>query len=266
MKKTVQRVHPTLKLLLFLQFGLLPFFFQDPRVLLVLFLFNLLFVSRLGWTPALLRTYLFLGGIGAIFTAASWLPFIDQGTAYWKSQIPLIGLPVQITDTGILWAIGMGLRISNIALLSMFYLFTTTPRQIVMGLKGIGVPYSVGFLISLIFRFIPVVKNDLLIIREAQMVRGLQIEKGSLLSKIGKYGTLMVPLIFTSLKRVQLIANALDAKGFKMKNPKHRFYHMPKWDRRELAILFFATSTTIVLFYMARIHSNHFGVIIPTRI
>ncbi|WP_429841783.1 hypothetical protein [Brevibacillus sp. FIR094] len=49
-----------------------------------------------------------------------------------------------------------------------------------MGLRGIGVPFSISYL--------------------------------------------LVPLIFNSLKRVQLIANALDAKGFRMRNSQHQFY------------------------------------------
>jgi energy-coupling factor transport system permease protein len=121
-------------------------------------------------------------------------------------------------------------------------------------------------LLSLIFRFIPLVKNDLLHIREAQMVRGLQIDQGTMFEKMRKYGYLLVPLIFTSLKRVQLIANALDAKGFQMRNGNHRFYRMPRWTRREMAILLAGFCIVALLFYLARIHPVHFGILLPSRI
>lgn len=259
-------VHPSFTLLAFVLLETLPFIFQDPRVLVCVLVANLVIVTKLGWPVIMRKAYLLVGGIGALFTAISWLPFISEGHAYWSGMIPLIHYPVQITDIGVLWALGMGLRIANVTLLSMYYLFTASPRQIAMGLKGVGVPYSLGFLLSLIFRFIPLVKNDLLHIREAQMVRGLQINQGSLFAKIGKYGYLLVPLIFTSLKRVPLIANALDAKGFKMRNRQHRFYRMRRWQKRELAILLAGFGIVMLLFYLARIHPAQFGILLPSRI
>jgi energy-coupling factor transporter transmembrane protein EcfT len=259
-------VHPSFALLAFVMLGMLPFIFQDPRVLVFILILNLGVVSKLGWSKGNRRVYLLVGGVGGLFTTITWLPFVNLGHAYWESKIPLIGYPVQITDIGVLWALGMGLRIANVTLLSMFYLFHTSPRQIAMGLKGIGVPFSVGFLLSLIFRFIPLVKNDLMTIREAQLVRGLEFGKGSLLQKIRKYGFLLVPLIFTSLKRVQLIANALDAKGFKMRNRQHRFYSMPNWKTHEIIMLLIGLGVIAVLFYLARIHPSHFGIVISSRI
>lgn len=259
-------VHPSFPLLSFALLGSLSFIFQDPRILVFIFLLDLTIVTWLGWPRLMGKMYLLVGGIGGLFTMVSWLPFVSQGHAYWQSEIPLIGYPIQITDIGLLWGIGMGLRILSIVLLSMYYLFTVSPRQIAMGLRGIGVPFSIGFLISLIFRFIPLVKNDLQTIREAQMVRGLQIHSGSLFAKLKKYGYLLIPLIFTSLKRVQLIANALDAKGFKMRSKQHRFYRMPKWKKREVATLLLAFCVVSLLVYFARIHPTQLGVLIPTRI
>lgn len=261
-----KQIHPSLKLSVFLLMGALPFFFQDPRVLAVLLLVNLCLVSAVGWTKSIVKTYLILGLIGSVFTAITWVPFMPRGEVYWQMQLPLIGIPLQITHTGILWGAGMGLRIANVALLSVFYLFTTPPREISAGLKGIGVPFSIGFLVSLVFRVIPMVRNDLAVIREAQMVRGLDLESGSFRGKIKKFSSILVPLIFTSLKRVQLMANALDAKGFKIRNGQHRLYRMPKWKPAEIAALVLLGCAVIVLFYYARIHSEHYGVLVPERV
>lgn len=259
-------VHPGFFLLLWVLLGSLSFIFQDPRVLLLCWLGDLLLITYLGWPRSMRKLYWLLGGLGALFTMLSWLLFVREGTAYWRGTIPLVSYPVQITDTGILWSIGMGLRIANVTLLSMYFFLTTTPRQLALALRGIGVPFSIGFLISLIFRFIPLVKNDLETIREAQLVRGLQLDRGRLQEKLRKYGFLLVPLIFTSLRRVQLIANALDAKGFQIRNRHHRFYQMPKWKKRELLLLCAAVCFLLALFYWARVSPAHYGVLLPNRI
>lgn len=262
----MKHVHPSFALLVFLLLGLLPFLFQDPRVLGVVLVANLGLLAKLGWKRSMVKTYVLVGGIGACFATITWLPFTNVGEPYWSSQIPLINYPVQITDIGVLWALGMGMRLANVALLSMYYLFTTSPREIAMGLRGIGVPFSISFLLSLIFRFIPLVKNDLATIREAQMVRGMTMSEGSLAERIRKYGFLLVPLIFSSLKRVPLIANALDAKGFRMKNRQHRFYRSPRWKKAEIVTLLAGFTLVLTLFYFARIHPEHYGVLIPGRI
>ncbi|WP_235827951.1 energy-coupling factor transporter transmembrane component T [Brevibacillus migulae] len=261
-----QQAHPGFVLLFFVLLGALPFIFQDPRILVILLALNLLLVSSIGWPRMVRNTYLLVGGVGGLFTALSWLPFTSVGEAYWRGEVPLIGYPLQITDIGVMWGLGMGLRIANVALLSMYYLFVTTPRQMAMGFKSIGIPFSIGFLFALIFRFIPLAKQDLTTIREAQMVRGVRIDQGSLREKMRKYGVLLAPLIFSSLRRVQLIANALDAKGFAMRNPRHRYYRMPEWGKKEILLLLLVFLIVISLFYAARISPNHFGVLFPSRI
>jgi len=258
--------HPSFVFLTFLLLGFLPFLFQDPRFLGLIYLADLLLILWLGWPRSLRMAYLLVGGVGGLFTAVSWLPFTTEGFAYWRGEIPLIGYPLQITDTGILWALGMGLRIATVALLSMYYLFVTSPRQIAMGLRGIGLPFSLGFLLSLIFRFIPLVKHDLATIREAQMVRGMQLEKGSVVQQIRTYSSLLVPLIFTSLRRVQLMANALDAKGFRMRGGQHRFYRMPRWQPWEAALIAGGVLLAAGLFYLARVHPAGYGILLPGRI
>jgi len=264
--RTWQKAHPGFVLLFFVLLGALPFIFQDPRILVILLGINLLLVSSIGWPKMVRKAYLLVGGVGGLFTALSWLPFTSIGEAYWRGAVPLIGYPLQITDIGVMWGLGMGLRIANVALLSMYYLFVTSPRQMAIGLKSIGVPFSIGFLLSLIFRFIPLVKQDLTTIREAQMVRGVRIDQGTLWEKMRKYGVLLAPLIFSSLRRVQLIANALDAKGFAMRNPQHRYYRMPVWRKKEIILLLLVFLVVGSLFYAARISPIHFGVLFPSRI
>lgn len=262
----MKNAHPSYTLLIFVLLGLVPFLFQDPRALIVLLAINIALIAKLGWERSMIKAYVLVGGIGSCFAVITWLPFTNVGTPYWSSTIPLIHYPVQITDVGVLWALGMGLRLANVALLSMYYVFTTSPREIAMGLRGIGVPFSISYLLSLIFRFIPLVKNDLAIIREAQMVRGMSTSEGNVPERIRKYSYLLVPLIFNSLKRVQLIANALDAKGFRIRNSQHRFYRSKRWKKTEVLTLVTGVCIVAALFYIARLHPDHIGVLIPGRI
>lgn len=260
------KIHPSLKMLLFLFLSMLPFVFQAPYVQLTLFLCNLLLVTYLGWKRSLFFLYLVLGIIGGVLTGILWLPFIHEGVVLVRWQLPVGMYELTITDIGVAWAFGMGLRIMNIVLLSIFYFYTTSSRQLVIALRGIGMPFSISYLLSLVIRFIPMLKHDLQVIKEAQMVRGLQFEEGNWKEKLKNYSRLFVPLIINTLKRVQLMANALDSKGFRFRNKQHRFYRSPGWRTHEwlgalLMLVIFAA-----LVYVARIHPSHFGILLDYRV
>lgn len=226
--------HPSAKILLF--FGLLmpAVVFQHPLHLAVLgavlaALAIRMRLSRGGW-----RTTLILGGIGGLFTTITWLPFVPEGQPLVDILLPFFGWRLSVTDIGLLFAPAMGLRIFDITLLSLLYVLTTSPRQMTMGMRGLGMPFPVAHLFSMIFRLTPMVQHDVAMIKEAQQVRCLDLESGSALTRVRRYSALLGPLIISSLRRVQLIANALDAKGFQMRGGRHRFYQGPRWGRADL--------------------------------
>lgn len=228
-------LHPTAKILLF--GGLLApaIIFQHPVLLLLAgviyaWLAYRFGLSRTGWKMALA-----VGSFTGLFTAVTWMPFVPEGSALLSWTVPGVGWQILLTDTGILFGIGMGLRFFTITVLSLGYVLTTSPRQMAMGIRGLGLPFPVAHLFALTFRLMPMAQNDLLTIREAQMVRGLDLEHGSTFAKMRRYSALLGPLIISSLRRVQLIANALDVKGFQLRGGQHRFFRAPLWTGRDRA-------------------------------
>ncbi|MFZ5825596.1 MAG: energy-coupling factor transporter transmembrane component T family protein [Bacillota bacterium] len=228
--------HPSAKILLF--FGLLmpAVVFQHPLHLAFLGALVALLALRLRFSRGGWRTTLLLGGLGGLFTTLTWLPFTADGRPLINLLLPLTGWQLQVTDTGLLFALAMGLRIFDITLISLLYVLTTSPRQMTMGLRGVGIPFPVAHLFSMIFRLTPMVQHDVAMIKEAQQVRCLDLESGSAFARLRRYSALLGPLMISSLRRVQLIANALDAKGFQLTGGRHRFFQAPRWAGPDLLV------------------------------
>ena len=63
-------------------------------------------------------------------------------------------------------------------------------------------------------RFVPTLARDLQIITDAFRCKGLELEKGGLITRLKNYAKLLIPLMVLEVKRSLMIAEALEARGF----------------------------------------------------
>lgn len=108
--------------------------------------------------------------------------------------------------------------------LGMIFIFTTNPSEFASSLNGIGVSYRVGTALSLTLRYFPDVTRDYQTISLAQQARGLEMSSKAKLSKrIKSIAAILIPLIMTTVDRIELISNAMDLRGFG-KSKKRTWY------------------------------------------
>ena len=112
------------------------------------------------------------------------------------------------------WAdFGRGLMtlIRIFLMISTFYLLimTTNFSEIISGLHTLFIPYKVAFSVGLVFQAIPIMVSEYETVLDAQRSRGLEIDKGSLLSKIKKYAVILLPLFMRVLSKSQNMTTAM---------------------------------------------------------
>lgn len=224
-----QKLHPVTRTVFMLCAIATTFCFQHPLLLALLYAVVLGVALYAKMSKKLFLVYIAVIGIGALISFISWLPFGGDvgGDVYYETK-KWFGMSIAFSNIGFMWAVSMGLRILCSSLPIFLYLSSTKLRDMTIGFCGIGVPFTAGELFVLAFRFVPLVQNDAAIITEAQRARGLDFEQGGVKAKARKYSAILAPMIFMSLRRIQLVANALDTKGFRNKLHKHRFYRKPK--------------------------------------
>jgi energy-coupling factor transporter transmembrane protein EcfT len=259
-----EKLHPTTRTIFMLTAICTTFCIQHPILLLALYVVVLFVALSAKISKKLLIVYFALIGTGALLSFVFWLPFGGEvgGDMYFETK-KFLGMSIAFSSTGFLWAISMGLRILVSSLPIFLYLSSTKLRDMTIGFSGLGVPFAVSELFVLAFRFVPLVQNDATIISEAQRARGLDFGKGGFKEKARKYSAILAPMIFMSLRRIQLVANALDTKGFRNKLHKHRFYQAPQYNTIDYVIIT-ACVLTFCVALAARIAG--WGVLVPSRL
>ncbi|HFI2690972.1 TPA: energy-coupling factor transporter transmembrane protein EcfT [Streptococcus suis] len=99
--------------------------------------------------------------------------------------------------------------------LALVFLMTTHPSQFASSLNQIGVSYKVAYAVSLTMRYIPDIQEEFYTIRMSQEARGLELsKKGKFMDRIKGNLALVIPLIFSSLERIDTISTAMELRRF----------------------------------------------------
>ena len=129
---------------------------------------------------------------------------------------------IKISREGIINAIEMIVRLTLLLIGSSVMTLTTKPTDIADGLekafgflKVIKVPvHEMAMMISIAFRFIPILIEETDKIMKAQIARGADFESGGLIKKAKSLIPLLVPLIISAIKRALDLATAMEARCY----------------------------------------------------
>jgi len=99
---------------------------------------------------------------------------------------------------------------------AILFILAITPSEIAAGFNKIGMPYKICTVIALAFRTIPDIARDYIDIKNSLMMRGVELDsrKVSLGKRLKQMLFILSPLIMTSFGRIQIIANAMDLRGY----------------------------------------------------
>jgi len=121
--------------------------------------------------------------------------------------------------------------------LGIIFLLTTNPSEFASSLNGVGINYKAAFAVALTLRYFPDVQRDYHDISQAQQARGLELSRKAKLTERFKNSLLIViPLIFSSLDRIELISNAMDLRGF-AKSKTRTWYTSKKLEKGDYAAI-----------------------------
>lgn len=108
--------------------------------------------------------------------------------------------------------------------LGMLFLLTTNPSEFAASLNGIKVSYKASYALALTLRYFPDTIRNYGDISIAQQSRGLDLSKKEKLGvRIKNVMNICVPLIFSTMDRIDVISNAMDLRSFG-KHKKRTWY------------------------------------------
>lgn len=119
-------------------------------------------------------------------------------------------------------------RIFIVVLLSSLLTFTTMTTDLNNGLESVMKPLKIvrfpvaeiSMMLSLTLRFIPTLMEETTKIMKAQASRGVEFSESTLKKKIGQIISLLIPIFIISFKRAEDLANAMEARGYVIGDPR----------------------------------------------
>ncbi len=137
---------------------------------------------------------------------------------------------IKITDTGIIKAVEMLVRIVLLILFTGLLTFTTSPLSLTVAiellltpLKKIGFPaHELAMMMTIALRFIPTLMEETDKIMKAQMARGASFDTGNIFQKAKSMIPLLIPLFVSAFRRADDLALAMTARCYNGDNGRTR--------------------------------------------
>jgi len=240
----VHRLHPTVKVFaLFIMFWSV-YWVDNPFALLPLGLVMVALVHVTGSWPNFYRLrWLFI--LIILTTTLAWMVFYRQGP-------PLINLPlIHLSRASLMFGFGRGLKLAELLATSVLFLSTTKVEEFTAGLSRMGVPYRIGFAITLAFRLVPLFIDSAGTVVQAQSLRGYDFNQGGPLERVRRYVPVVIPVFMGALRKANNMAMALEARGFGMMATPTSFIDYPirPRDKAAFAVLIALGVAQFLIYY-----------------
>lgn len=230
-KSVVHDLTGTCKLAFFLLFTFASMITYDTRVLLVLMLFSFaafrvskIKIKEVSFILVFMLVFLLLNN----FFIFLFDP--NQGTTIYGTRHVLFHLfwRYDVTAEQLFYMLNISLKYFVALPVAILFISATDPSEFASSLHKIGVPYKVGYAVSIALRYIPDIQRDYHNISQAQQARGVELgKKEKLMNRLKNAVGILLPLIMSSLARIDVIANAMELRGFG-KDPKRRTWYMQR--------------------------------------
>ncbi len=126
-----------------------------------------------------------------------------------------------ITDTAIKTGLIIVLRLTA-ATLPLSILISVTDMNDLSNtlVKTLHIPYKYAFTFTSTIRFIPIFSKEMAGIIESQKTRGIDFEIKNPIKKISRIIPLCIPLLISSVKKIESTATAAELRGFYLRTGK----------------------------------------------
>ena len=145
----------------------------------------------------------------------------------------------------------MTLRLFLILLVSLNFVSAVKPGELVKALDSFRLPYRAVFILGLTLRHIYTIADDYRAIKEAQASRGLELDKGSLITRIRNYVPVLIPLFVRSIENAEKLTLAMELKSFTFKRRRYFRGRLRAIDVAVIAALIITLALSIMHYWLA---------------
>lgn len=245
----VHELTGTTKLVFFLAWSVVSMVTFDTRVLLCMLLIGAVIfkVSRIT-----IRDISVVLGLAAVFLLLNnifiYLFTPEYGVEVYGSRDVLFTIVGRYTVTAqqLFYHLNITLKVICVVPIALLFIACTDPSEFASSLARIGVSYRAGYAVSLALRYIPDVQREYRNISQAQQARGIDLSgKDKLLTRLKNSVAILLPLIMSSINRIEVVSNAMELRGFG-KEKKRTWYMQRKLQRNDWLAIALAAAIVAV--------------------
>ncbi len=140
-----------------------------------------------------------------------------HGAELYGSETVLLPLPGGFSLTAQQLFYHLNVILKNVCTIPIVLLFvcTTNPSEFAASLSRICFSYRISYAVALALRYIPDIQREYRDISLAQQARGTEMSrKASLVNRLKAASAILIPLILSSMERIETISNAMELRGF----------------------------------------------------
>lgn len=142
-----------------------------------------------------------------------------------KTVLFEIAGPYVVTAEQLFYHLNVALKYTCTIPVVLLFVSTTNPSEFAASLNRIGVSYRISYAVSIALRYIPDIQREYYDISQSQQARGIEMsKKAKFFQRLKNISAILVPLILSSLERIDTISNAMELRGFG-KGKKRTWYN-----------------------------------------
>lgn len=251
----IHRLSGLTKLVFFLVWSIVSMITYDTRVLLFMLISSLIIfrVSKIEWKQ-ISTVFNFILFFLCLNLIAVFLFSPYEGVKIYGTQQDLwhIAGNYTITKEQLFYEFNIMIKYFTVIPAVLMFILTTNPSEFAASMNRIGLSYKISYSIAIALRYIPDVQADFTKIKHAQEARGIEMSsKAGLIDRIKNVSSILFPLIFTSMDRIDVVSNAMELRGFG-KNKKRTWYSGKKLSSKDITVivvvLVFAAASLMITF------------------
>ncbi len=251
----MHNLNPLTNLILIVSIIVLLIFLTHPvfGFLLLIFVVLLYGISGIGLGTMMKKARfliyfsLFIFLIQFLFTPGDQILFtiIPASSPIFPGALP-------VTEMGIILGLSMTFRFLVIVSASFWFISITDPNKLAYSLMQLGLPYRYGFMLVTSLRFLPQFEIESNTVRNAQLARGIKVDKTGLRGIYNHIRFTLRPLIITALQKADTVSRAMEGRGFGYYK-KRNFIDKSTFNTNDVIYIIMIISITVSLIFFTTI-------------
>lgn len=259
----IHRLSGVTKLLFFLVWSIVGMLTYDTRILFFMLVcsFVIFKISKTDWKQVR-AVFVFILAFLVLNLLAIFVFSPQEGVKIYGTKTELFSIAGNyvITAEQLFYELNVMLKYLTVIPVVLMFIVTTNPSEFAASLARIGISYKAGYSLAIALRYIPDVQNDFTKIKHAQEARGIEMSsKAPLLERVKKMGSIIFPLLFSSMDRIDVVSNAMELRGFGKEKKRTWYAGRPLMRNDYLTLVFLLVFVLAAVFITFADGSRYFN-------